>query len=106
MVTFNIVDITLTIVTVVFLVSLAIFFVRQNQIADKLTTNTFIRTWKCANIPPRQGGRYWCVVEEQNDLGYSTYQWNCSWNPNDNTWSNNQGNVHVIYYTELGPTLN
>ncbi|MDM2751480.1 DUF551 domain-containing protein [Citrobacter sp. Cs237] len=25
-------------------------------------------------------GRYWCYVEEQNDLGKSHYQWNCSWN--------------------------
>lgn len=25
-------------------------------------------------------GRYWCYIEEQNDLGKSHYQWNCSWN--------------------------
>lgn len=29
---------------------------------------------------PEEGGRYWCYVEEQNDLGKSHYQWNCSWN--------------------------
>ena len=29
---------------------------------------------------PEDSGRYWCYVEEQNDLGKSHYQWNCSWN--------------------------
>lgn len=29
---------------------------------------------------PEVGGRYWCYVEEQTDLGKSHYQWNCSWN--------------------------
>ncbi len=29
---------------------------------------------------PEVGGRYWCYVEEQNSLGKSHYQWNCSWN--------------------------
>ena len=29
---------------------------------------------------PEESGRYWCYVEEQNDLGKSHYQWNCSWN--------------------------
>ncbi len=29
---------------------------------------------------PEEGGRYWCYVEEQNSLGKSYYQWNCSWN--------------------------
>ncbi|MCR1576454.1 MAG: DUF551 domain-containing protein [Klebsiella aerogenes] len=29
---------------------------------------------------PEEGGRYWFYVEEQNSLGESHYQWNCSWN--------------------------
>ena len=29
---------------------------------------------------PGEIGRYWCYVEEQNELGVSHYQWNCSWN--------------------------
>nr|EHM1964814.1 DUF551 domain-containing protein [Escherichia coli] len=29
---------------------------------------------------PSEFGRYLCYVEEQNDLGKSHYQWNCSWN--------------------------
>lgn len=34
---------------------------------------------------PEEGGRYWCYVEEQNSLGKSHYQWNCSWN--EGAWS-------------------
>lgn len=34
---------------------------------------------------PEEGGRYWCYVEEQNSLGKSHYQWNCSWN--GDVWS-------------------
>ncbi|EAA7887203.1 DUF551 domain-containing protein [Salmonella enterica subsp. enterica] len=29
---------------------------------------------------PEESGRYWCYVEEQNSLGKSHFQWNCSWN--------------------------
>lgn len=28
---------------------------------------------------PEEGGRYWCYVEEINDLGISHFQWNCSY---------------------------
>ena len=43
---------------------------------------------------PEESGRYWCYVEEQNDLGKSHYQWNCSWN-GDRWWveSENGGKV-------------
>ncbi|EGI5843151.1 DUF550 domain-containing protein [Salmonella enterica subsp. enterica serovar Weltevreden] len=34
----------------------------------------------CSERMPDEIGRYWCYVEEQNDLGKSHYQWNCSWN--------------------------
>lgn len=34
----------------------------------------------CSERMPEEGGRYWCYVEEQNDLGKSHYQWNCAWN--------------------------
>ena len=36
--------------------------------------------WIPVNDPPKEIGRYWCYVEEQNDIGVSHYQWNCSWN--------------------------
>ncbi|EHW2661094.1 DUF551 domain-containing protein [Escherichia coli] len=35
---------------------------------------------KCSERMPEESGRYWCYVEEINDLGKSHYQWNCSWN--------------------------
>lgn len=41
--------------------------------------------WIPVNDPPKEIGRYWCYVEEQNDLGVSHYQWNCSWNGDE--WS-------------------
>lgn len=28
---------------------------------------------------PEEGGRYWCYVEEVNDLGVAHYQWNISY---------------------------
>lgn len=34
----------------------------------------------CTERMPEEIGRYWCYVEEQNSLGKSHYQWNCSWN--------------------------
>ncbi|MES0320303.1 DUF551 domain-containing protein [Citrobacter sedlakii] len=34
----------------------------------------------CSERMPEEIGRYWCYVEEQNSLGKSHYQWNCSWN--------------------------
>ena len=68
-----------------------------------VTTSTFERTWFNAKFPPKEGGRFWCVVEEQNDLGLSRFQWNCAWNPNDNRWSDDGKTMNVIYYTELAP---
>jgi len=68
-----------------------------------VTTSTFERTWLNANFPPKEGGRYWCVVEEQNDLGLSRFQWNCDYNPNDKRWSDGGKTMNVSYYTELAP---
>ena len=68
-----------------------------------VTTSTFERTWLNANSPPKEGGRYWCVVEEQNDLGLSKFQWNCDYNPNDKRWSDGGETMNVTYYTELAP---
>ena len=64
---------------------------------------TFERTWINATCQPKEGGRYWCVVEEQNDLGLSKFQWNCDYNPNDKRWSDNGNAMNVLYYTELAP---
>lgn len=83
---------------------------KQNNDANLSTTtpltNTFMRTWRNANFPPKEGGRYWCVVEEQNDLVLSRFQWNCDYNPNDKRWSDGKETMRVTYYTELAPFPN
>ncbi|KJP58478.1 hypothetical protein SR71_08515 [Klebsiella aerogenes] len=50
--------------------------------ANKLGNSPVIPdTWiPVSERMPEEGGRYWCYVEEQNSLGKSHYQWNCSWN--------------------------
>lgn len=64
----------------------------------------FTRTWKSADThPPSEGGRYWCLVAEINDLGTSHFQWNCSYHPKEKRWSDNFETMRVIYWTELAP---
>lgn len=48
---------------------------------------------------PEEGGRYWCYVEEQNSLGKSHYQWNCSWN--GDVWSDNALTGRVTHWMPL-----
>ncbi|EOY0366600.1 DUF551 domain-containing protein [Klebsiella pneumoniae] len=49
---------------------------------------------------PEDSGRYWCYVEEQNDLGKSHYQWNCSWN-GDRWWVESEGGGIVTHWIPL-----
>ncbi|HBX5243020.1 TPA: DUF551 domain-containing protein [Klebsiella pneumoniae] len=49
---------------------------------------------------PEDSGRYWCYVEEQNDLGKSHYQWNCSWN-GDRWWVESEGVGIVTHWMPL-----
>ncbi|EHA3082263.1 DUF550 domain-containing protein [Salmonella enterica] len=48
---------------------------------------------------PEESGRYWCYVEEQNSLGKSHYQWNCSWN--DQAWSDKALSGRVTHWMPL-----
>ncbi|EMX5170732.1 DUF551 domain-containing protein [Citrobacter freundii] len=48
---------------------------------------------------PEEGGRYWCYVEEQNSLGKSHYQWNCSWN--GEVWSDKALSGRVTHWIPL-----
>ena len=48
---------------------------------------------------PEEGGRYWCYVEEQNSLGKSHYQWNCSWN--EGAWSDRALTGRVTHWMPL-----
>jgi hypothetical protein len=64
--------------------------------------NSFEITWNCAdNNPPKYGGRFWCVVEEINALGKSTFQWNCGYDEIENNWYDNGISMRVVYWTEF-----
>jgi len=66
--------------------------------------NTFERTWKNSRTnPPKEAGRYWCLIEEQGDLGLSRYQWNCYFAEHTNRWIDDGKEYKVIYWTELAP---
>ncbi|HGW1252734.1 TPA: DUF551 domain-containing protein [Klebsiella pneumoniae] len=49
---------------------------------------------------PEDSGRYWCYVEEQNDLGKSHYQWNCSWN-GERWWVESENGGIVTHWMPL-----
>ena len=63
------------------------------------------RQWKDAiNNPPKQPDRYWCYVEEVTENGKSYFQWNCSYNPDENRWGIDmleELGAKVIHWTEL-----
>lgn len=49
---------------------------------------------------PDEIGRYWCYVEEQNSLGKSHYQWNCSWN-GERWWIESDNGGRVTHWMPL-----
>lgn len=59
--------------------------------------------WISIYTPPKESGRYWCYVKEVNDLGISTFQWNCAYDKENNTWSDNLQNMSVTYWQPLPP---
>lgn len=54
----------------------------------------------CSERMPEEGGRYWCYVEEQNDLGKSHYQWNCAWN-GGRWWVESDNGGRVTHWMRL-----
>lgn len=54
----------------------------------------------CSERNPEEVGRYWCYIEEQNDLGKSHYQWNCSWN-GDRWWVESENGGRVTHWMPL-----
>lgn len=54
----------------------------------------------CSERMPEESGRYWCYVEEQNDLGKSHYQWNCAWN-GKRWWVEHKGGGRVTHWQLL-----
>jgi len=59
--------------------------------------------WISADKPPKESGRYWCYVEEINDLGKSYFQWNCYYDATENRWSDNLKSVMVTHWAFLKP---
>ncbi|MFS9561500.1 DUF551 domain-containing protein [Enterobacter hormaechei] len=53
----------------------------------------------CSERMPEESGRYWCYVEEQNSLGKSCYQWNCSWN--GDVWGGEMMHGRVTHWQPL-----
>lgn len=53
----------------------------------------------CSERMPEESGRYLCYVEEQNSLGKSHYQWNCSWN--GDVWSDKALTGRVTHWMPL-----
>jgi len=54
----------------------------------------------CSERMPEESGRYWCYIEEQNDLGKSHYQWNCSWN-GERWWVESENGGRVTHWQPL-----
>ena len=50
---------------------------------------------------PAEGGRYWCYVVEQTDLGKSAYQWNCYYSETEQRFNHHEG--LVTHWRELMP---
>ena len=70
-------------------------------------SRSFTLTWNDAREnQPTETGRYWCIVEEQNDLGKSTFQWNCCYLKDKNMWFDGGNFYNVIWWTNLAPTPN
>ena len=68
--------------------------------APPLQAGTVPDGWiNCSERMPEEGGRYWCYVEEQNSLGKSHYQWNCSWNGDE--WSDASLSGRVTHWMPL-----
>lgn len=55
---------------------------RAEMLKAQLVSEPYkLNSWiSVADRMPSEFDRYLCYVEEQNDLGKSHYQWNCSWN--------------------------
>jgi hypothetical protein len=69
-----------------------------------MPSTSFSLSWKNADTnPPNDYGRFWCIVQEQNDLGVSHYQWNCFYHKKWNSWEDNGKECRVIWWTELAP---
>ena len=73
-------------------------------LGDVIPSTSFTLTWKNVKDElPKEGARYWCIVEEVNDLGISYFQWNCYYEGDTKKWIDDGKESHVIWWTELAP---
>lgn len=77
---------------------------RKHRILTNNTTVLMEDKWISVETKlPEEGGRYWCYVEELNDLGISHYQWNCSYNETEKRFRVEKGG-RVTHWTHLLPS--
>lgn len=82
------------------LAKIALAAKRANPVNIVGVNERFIDEWiKCSDRMPDEFGRYWCFIEEQNCLGKSHYQWNCSWNGAQ--WSESDLTGQVTHWIPL-----
>ncbi|EGQ6951307.1 DUF551 domain-containing protein, partial [Salmonella enterica subsp. enterica] len=77
-------------------------YVKLERLQEALAGNSPVTPdgWiSCSEQMPDEIGRYWCYVEEQNDLGKSHYQWNCSWN--GDKWGSEMMSGKVTHWMPL-----
>ena len=75
--------------------------VKQPSCDEPVSRHYRLPQWiPCSERMPEETGRYWCYVEEQNDLGKSHYQWNCSWNGN-RWWVESENGGRVTHWQPL-----
>lgn len=77
-------------------------YVKLERLHDAVSGNSPVIPDKWIPVServPEEGGRYWCYVEEQNSLGKSHYQWNCSWN--GDVWSDKALTGRVTHWMPL-----
>ncbi len=74
---------------------------QRNEIEPKLIEMS-LKTWKNVRTdPPKESGRYWCFVIEEDDLGTSNFQCSCMYSLREKRWSQNVFSMHVTHWTEL-----
>jgi hypothetical protein len=62
------------------------------------------RVWMaCEEHMPDEGGRYWCYCTEINDLGTSHFQWNCYYDPQNKSFSDEGHSISVTHWKPLAP---
>jgi BMFP domain-containing protein YqiC len=60
---------------------------RLKRRIKELESGQGMRWVKASEELPKEGGRYWCYIKELTDLGWSYFQWNCYYDPEEKRFS-------------------